>query len=341
MSITIKEIAEKANVSIATVSRALNNDKKVKPDTRNTVLTIAKDLRYRPNILARSLAKNKSNIIGVVLPEVDGEFFSEIIHGVDEIAYSGGFHTIVASSHSQRSIVESVVTFMGESLIRGIIIIAPTVSNQIKDILTNSVIPIVIINSKGNEIGHDSISIDNYQGAYSMCEYLIKVGYKKIAHIKGPYNNDDSIQRTKGFIDALKKYNIPVREEWILNGEFTAESGKDACRRLLTMSARPEAIFAANDMMALGCYKAIRSFGLDIPNDIGVAGFDDIFISQFLTPRLTTVHVPIAEIGRTAAASLLDRIENEDEDKTEKTNIKSIKISTGLVIGGSSRTINN
>ncbi len=134
MSITIKEIAEKANVSIATVSRALNNDKNVRPDTRKIILTIAKDLKYKPNILARSLAKNKSNIIGVVLPEVDGEFFSEIIHGVDEIVYPDGYHTIVASSHSQRSIVESLIRFMGESLIRGIIIIAPTISEQIKEI---------------------------------------------------------------------------------------------------------------------------------------------------------------------------------------------------------------
>ena len=141
MSITIKEIAEKANVSIATVSRALNNDKNVKPNTRKVILSIAKDLKYKPNILARSLATNKSNIIGVVLPEVDGEFFSEIIHGVDEIVYPGGYHTIVASSHSQRSIVESLIRFMGESLIRGIIIIAPTISEQIKEILENSTIP--------------------------------------------------------------------------------------------------------------------------------------------------------------------------------------------------------
>ena len=339
MSITIKEIAEKANVSIATVSRALNNDKNVRPDTRKVILSIAKDLKYKPNILARSLAKNKSNIIGVVLPDVDGEFFSEIIHGVDEIVYPDGYHTIVASSHSQRSIVESLVRFMGESLIRGIIIIVPTISEQIKDILDNSTIPATVINSKGQGIDHDTVTIDNYQGAFSMCEYLIKAGYKKIAHIKGPYNNDDAIQRTEGFIDALKKYKIPIHNEWIINGEFTAESGKDACRRILTMNNKPEVIFAANDMMALGCYKAIRSFGLRIPEDIGVAGFDDIFISQFLTPRLTTVHVPIAEIGRAAAAALINRIENESENGNS--DLKSLKVSTGLVIGGSCRTINN
>ncbi|MEO8398310.1 MAG: LacI family DNA-binding transcriptional regulator [Ignavibacteriaceae bacterium] len=339
MSITIKEIAERANVSIATVSRALNNDKNVRPKTRQTILSVAKDLDYKPNILARSLAKNKSNIIGVVLPDVDGEFFSEIVHGVDEVAYSGGFHTIVASSHSRRSIVESMIRFMGESLVRGIIIIAPTISEQIRDILLSSRIPILIINSKSDQLGHDSVSIDNFQGAYSMTEYLINCGYKNIAHIKGPYNNDDAIQRTQGFNAALKKYNIPIHSEWMINGEFTAQSGKDGCRRLLTMSSRPEVIFAANDMMALGCYKAIRSFGLKIPEDIGVAGFDDIFISQFLTPRLTTVHVPISEIGKTAATSLLDRIENRNGDNS--VNIKNLKISTGLVIGGSCNTINN
>jgi DNA-binding LacI/PurR family transcriptional regulator len=333
MPITIKEIADKARVSIATVSRALNDDEKVKPETRQVILSIAREFHYKPNILARSLVKNQSNIIGVVLPEVDGEFFSEIIHGIDEIAYTGGYHTIVASSHSQRSIVESLIDFMGESLVRGIILIAPNISNQIRSIVQQSSIPILLINSN-HDLDHlDSVGIDNYRGSYTMTEFLIKkCGYKKIAHIKGPVQNDDAIQRKLGYIHAMNDNNMSIKDEWIINGDFTVASGEHACRRLLSLDDMPEAVFAGNDMMALGCYKAAKSYGLKIPDDIGVAGFDDIFLADFLTPRLTTVHIPISEIGKASAELLLNRILNGDLSEP-----KSIKISTGLVVGDSCR----
>ena len=331
MPITIKEIAKKANLSIATVSRALNNLDNVKPATRDLVLSIAEELNYKPNIIARNLVKNTSNIIGVVLPQIDGEFFSEIIHGVDEIAYSGGYHTIVASSHTQRTVVQSIVNFMNETFVRGMIILAPMVNEKIREIVSMSSIPTVIINGKIELQNIDSVCIDNYQGAYSMTEYLIKTkGYKKIAHIKGPLMNTDSLLRFKGYLAALKDNDIPINENWTINGEFTAESGDYGCRRLLSLSEKPEVIFAGNDMMALGCYKAIRSFGLKIPADIGVAGFDNIFLSEFLNPRLTTVHVPISEIGKTAAGMLLKRMKDNNNLEYEHLNI-----STGLVIGGS------
>jgi DNA-binding LacI/PurR family transcriptional regulator len=331
MSITIKEIAERANLSIATVSRALNNLESVKPATRDLILSIADELNYKPNMIARNLVKNTSNIIGVVLPQIDGEFFSEIIHGVDEIAYSGGYHTIVASSHSQRTVVQSIVNFMNETLVSGIIILAPMVDEKIREIVSTISIPTVIINGKIDLQTIDSVCIDNYQGAYSMTEYLIKTkGYKKIAHIRGPLINTDSSLRYKGYIAALKDNNIPINENWIINGEFTAESGENGCRRLLSLKKKPEVIFAGNDMMALGCYKAIESFGLKIPTDIGVVGFDNIFLSGFLSPRLTTVHVPISEIGKTAAEMLLKRMKGEGNSEH-----KHLDISTGLVIGGS------
>jgi len=333
MAVTIKEIAEKANVSIATVSRALNEHSKVKTATRQTILSIAKNLNYKPNAFARSLVKSETNIIGLVLPDLDGEFFTEIIRGVDEVANSGGYHTIVASSHGQRSIVESIINFMGESFVSGMIILIPVLSEQIKDLISQSSIPIIIINAKNEIDNFDSVGIDNYQGSYLMMEYLIKnLGYKKIAHIKGPLHNNDSLQRFKGYSDALKNNNIDFKEEWIVNGNFNVSSGEQACRRLLSLIEKPEVIFAANDMMALGCYRVVKSFGLKIPDDIGIVGFDDIFIAEFLSPQLTTVHVPISDIGKTAAGVLLDKMKNQNGKES-----RHIKISTGLVIKESCR----
>jgi LacI family transcriptional regulator len=333
MTVTIKEIAEKAHVSIATVSRALNDNKKVKSSTRKAILDIAKNLNYVPNAFARSLVKNDTKIIGLVLPDLEGEFFTEIFRGVDEVAYSEGFHTIVASSHGQRSIAEAILNFMGESFVKGMIILIPVISEQIKEIIRRSSIPVIIINAKNDISNVDSVGIDNYQGSYLMTEYLIKtLGYKKIAHIKGPLHNNDSLQRFKGYTDAMKNCGLECREEWIVNGSFNVFSGEQACRRLLSLNERPEVIFAANDMMALGCYKAVKSFGLTIPDDIGIAGFDDIFIAEFLSPRLTTVHVPISDIGKTSAGVLLERIKNGNGRDP-----RHIKISTGLVIKESCR----
>ena len=331
MSTTIKEIADKAKVSIATVSRALNNAENVKPNTRELILSIAQDLKYKPNTLARNLVKNTSNIIGVVLPQIDGEFFSEIIHGIDEIAYTGGYHVIVASSHSQRTVAQSIVNFMNETIVGGMIILAPMINDQIREIIKGTSVPIIIINGRTHLDNIDTVRIDNYQGAYSMTEYLIKIkGYKKIAHIKGPILNTDATMRYKGYIAALKDNNIQIDESWIINGEFTAESGENGCRRLLSLNEKPEVIFAGNDMMALGCYRVVKAFGMKIPNDIGVVGFDNIMLSEFASPRLTTVHVPISEIGKTATEILLKRMKT-----TSDNNFKHLKISTGLVIGES------
>lgn len=176
-----------------------------------------------------------------------------------------------------------------------------------------------------------SITIKIKEIAYSITEYIIKSKrYKKIARIKGHLMNTDSLLRFKGYLVALKDNDIPINENRVINGEYTAESGEYGCRRLLDLSEKPEVIFAGNDMMALGCYKAIRSFGLKIPTDIGIAGFDNIFLSEFFNPLLTNVYVSISEIGKAAAGMLLKRMK-----KSNKLEYKHLKISTGLVIGSS------
>jgi LacI family transcriptional regulator len=335
LSATIKDIAEKAQVSIATVSRALNGDVKVKEKTKEHVLNIAQNLNYKLNVSARNLVTKSSKTIGLVLPEIQGDFFTEIIKGVDEVAHSGGYHIIVASSHSERSIVESIMSFMGKSMVDGIILLVPSLSNQVKEIIDGNNLPLVIINGKNDIDDLDSVYIDNFQGAYTITNYLIKtLGYKKIAHIKGPEINNDAVQRSIGFLAALEENNIEVNNELIISGDFTVKSGEICCSRLLSLTDKPEVIFCANDMMAAGCYKSIKAHGFKIPDDFGVAGFDHTFLSDFLTPKLTTVHVPISELGRTAASLLLEKIST-----TEDHEIKNIKISTGLIVGESCRKI--
>lgn len=328
MAATIKEIAKEANVSIATVSRALNNDDKVKPETKKLVLSFAEKLQYNPNVLARNFVKKKSTIIGLILPGISDEFFTEIIKGVDDITYSNGFYTTVTSSHEHRSLVESITTVAGSGLVGGMIILIPSLNKELKEIISRFSIPMVLITGGNGLSGYDSVGINNYQGSFDMVEFLIqKKGYSKIAHITGPSENNDSILRKKGFEDACHKFGIRINKNWVVKGEFTRSSGKSACSTLLTLANKPEVIFAANDMMAFGCYEAIKDKGLKIPRDIAVVGFDDIYISKYMNPPLSTVKINIIKVGKSAAEILLHKLDAENSNSS-----KNIKIPTQLVI---------
>ena len=325
---TIKEIAKKAKVSIATVSRALNDDPRVICETKKFVLSIANEMNYNPNILARNFAKKKSNIIGLFMPEISDEFFTEIIKGVDEFSYLRGYYTMVVSSHKNRSLIESITTFMGNGLLGGAVLFAPTFTKEIEDKLNFYDIPVVLIGNEGVGKKLDTVAIDNYQGSFDITNYLIQErGYEKLAYICGPSNNYDAISRKKGFLDALKANRLSIDKSWILHGDFTTQAGTHACETLLKLKKYPEAIIAANDMMAIGCYSAIHEHSLKIPKDIGVIGFDDIFISHLMTPGLTTVKVHIYDVGKYAAKTLIERMESSSPTKP-----KRIKIPTELVM---------
>ena len=325
MAATIKEIAAKAKVSIATVSRALNDSERVTKETRKQILKIAKILEYRPNILARNFAQKKSNLIGLILPEISDEYFTEIIKGVDEIAFSQNQYTVVASSHKYKSLKDEVVTFIKNGLLSGLILLASNLDDELVSILSKSHLPVVLINSNNKNKKFDRIAIGDYQGSFSMTTYLIKKKhYNLLAHITGPSDNDDTLLRRNGFIDACKKFEA----KYIIEiGDFSRESGFNACKKLLNFKNRPQVIFAANDMMAIGCYDYIKQINLQIPKDIGVVGFDDVFVSQYLNPPLTTVQVNIEEVGKKAAELLLKKIQSNNG-----THSSVINISTELVI---------
>ena len=310
MAPTIKEIAARAHVSIATVSRVMNKDPRVTEETREHILKIAEKFEYRPNILARNFAQKKSNLIGLILPEISDEYFTEVIKGVDEIAFSQNLYTVVASSHKYKSLKEEVVTFIKSGLLSGLILLVSNLNDELSSILSKSHLPVVIINSNSKNKKFDRIGIDDYYGSFSMTTHLIKKKhYNFLSHITGPLDNDDAGLRRNGFIDACKKYGVKYIIE---KGDYSREAGFNACKKLMNLKSRPQVIFAANDMMAIGCYDFIKQLKLQIPQDIGVVGFDDIFVSQYLNPPLTTVHVNIDEVGKRAAELLLNKIQSSN-----------------------------
>ncbi|KAF0140693.1 MAG: LacI family transcriptional regulator [Stygiobacter sp.] len=318
MASTIKQIAQKANVSIATVSRALSDSPKVQEATRKKILKLAKELNYNPNIIARNFAKRKSNMLGLILPDISDEFFAEIIHSIDETAYEFGYFTLVVSSHKNRSMVESINTMMHSGLVGGFILLTPFMSNDIAHALSTNTVPYVLI-SGDSEIGdYDVITVDNYKSSFKLVEHLVAKGYKKIGHIAGPEENNDAFLRKKGFADACKKFKLEVKDYWLVKGTFTMASGEQATLKMLKHNDMPRVIFAANDMMAIGCCNALKSKGIKIPEEVAVVGFDDIILSEYSNPSLTTIKVDTDRIGNLAAQRLIEKVQKDVNGKVKK-----------------------
>lgn len=331
MDINIIEIARRAGVSTATVSRALNNNGPVREETRQKILQIARELNYKPNPIARSLSRKQTDTIGVILPELVDEFFMEIIRGIDETAYRANRYVMLSSFHSQRNIVETLLEFMSSGRVDGVILMAPQMQTDLASLLEKSKKPVVLLNVNNTIPKAVYFNIDNYHGAFAITRHLIEHGYQRIGMILGPEGNCDAEERFRGFSDALAKYNLPVENSLIVQGDFAARSGYYGFGRLMNQDLKPEAIFAANDMMAVGCYEAAKSSNIKIPDDVAVVGFDDIYLGRLLSPRLTTVHVPISELGSKAVRYLLQMIDGEVDPEQPYRE----ELSTGLILGGS------
>jgi LacI family transcriptional regulator len=315
---TIKDVAKKAGVSIATVSRVFNNSPLVSEETRKKILKTSNELKYSPNLLARGLMLKKTDTLGVVLPDLYGDFFSEVIKGIDEIARKRSYHILVASTHSHKDEIESILKVMRGGRVDGLIIMSPHIdSNSIQNFLPGD-IPVILLNCFGDYSTVSSITIDNYHGAKLMTRHLIKHGHKNIAIIKGVEGNYDAEERLRGYRKALKEANIIESSISLVHGDFTEESGYSAMKKIASLKPRPTAVFASNDSMAIGAIRAAHELGIKIPNDIAVAGFDDIPITKFIKPSLSSVHVPIFELGKLAATKLIDKILSGEGSKREK-----------------------
>ena len=312
MAVTIRDVARASGFSVATVSRVLNGSGPVKPETVRKVRDAATKLRFTPNVAARSLSTSRTHTLGVLLPDLHGEFFSEVIRGVDQTAQSHGYHVLVSSSHnSAAEIAAALQTMRGR--VDGIAIMSP-VSNA--DALVADLprsIPLVLLNCSAEVAGVDTLDIDNAGGARAMTRHLLALGRRRIAFVRGPKGNADGQARLEGYRAALKEGGVPADRTLELDGDFQQQSGYRAAQHLLTMTPRPEALFAANDSMAIGAIGALREAGVRVPEDVAVAGFDDIPIARYIHPALSTVRVDIAKLGARAVKVLLHAVGHKNE----------------------------
>lgn len=335
MRVTIRDVAREAQVSVATVSRVLNESGPVSAETRERVREVAGRLRYSPSLAARSLITRRTGSLGVLLPDLYGDFFSEVIRGIDQTAQLRGFHLLVSSSHNARSEIEASLRAM-RGRVDGLIVMSPEIDAH--TLVTNlpAHLPVVLLDCWVEGRDFDSVNIDNFGGAYAMVRHLAALGHRRIASITGASGNHDAAERLRGYRAALADAGLEGSAEWEVAGDFTESGGFHAVQALLARGAPPTAIFAANDSMALGALSALREAGLQVPEDIALAGFDDIPIARYAHPALSSVHVDISELGARAAAMLLHAVSDQNQHVRRQVTLPTslvIRASCGMAVG--------
>jgi LacI family transcriptional regulator len=307
--VTIRDVARVARVSIATVSRALNNTGTVRPEIRERVLRAARKLRYTPHSGARSLIFGRTHTVGLLLPDLHGEYFSELIRGVDRAARRRGLHLLVSSSHGSASEASSAVRSLN-GRIDGLLAMVPGEDAAILQEAVPQTLPTVLINSRTSGTDYATFLVDDFGGARARTSHLLERGYRRIVHIRGAAGNLQAEERVRGYRTALRGSGAAPAE--VLEGDFTEDSGYRAGQLLAARAPRPDAVFAANDMMAVGCLVALREARIRVPQDMGLAGFDDIPLARFLSPPLTTVRADVATLGLRALERLAGLIDERE-----------------------------
>jgi LacI family transcriptional regulator len=304
---TIKDVAQAAGVSVATVSRVYNDSELVKEKTALRVRDAALQLGYVPHGGARSLSTSRTHTLGVLLPDLYGEFFSEVIRGIDQTAQRNGFHLLISSSHEGRPAVEAALRSM-RGRVDGLIVMWPEMDADTAVRNLPDGFPMVLVSAPVGPGAFDVITIANYDGARAMVQHLLDLGHRRIAIIKGSEGNYDAAERLQGYRSALTEAGVSPSPALEASGDFSESSGFRATRELLAGTPVPTAIFAANDSMAIGALSALREAKRRVPEDVAVAGFDDSPLARFLEPPLSSVHVDISALGERATLRLLEAI---------------------------------
>jgi LacI family transcriptional regulator len=332
-SITIIDVAREAGVSYGTVSRVINDSPNVKPETRERVKEVIDRMGFVGNRSARSLVSGRSHVIGLLIPDLGTAYIGEIIRGVDFEMENAQYNLMLYTTHRRETKESGYITSLIQSGVDGVILILPRNPAIYMEKLRDLQFPYVLVDHQGIDDQGPAVGATNYQGAFDATEYLISLGHQKIAFITGSMDLGCSQERLAGYKASLGKHSIAIKSEWIIEGDFEQSTGYVGAKVLISLTDKPTAIFASNDMMAFGVMNAVRDMGLKIPGDISVIGFDDIFQSSQTMPGLTTVHQPLEQMGRKATRLLIEMM-SEGVIKTGK-----VELPTHLVLRDSCREV--
>ncbi len=310
---TLESIAQAAGVSKATVSLALNGKPGVSPRTRQRILEIAKQLNYQPNASAKGLAKQKTETVGVIVPDISTPFYAELVRGVEGEVSTHGYHLILCTTTGKPSREELYFQLFRTQRVDGIIIMTPRGDDCVIHQIHAEGFPIVVVD-RDVAIGDDIVEVlvDNFHGSIAAMEHLLNLGYKRIGFINGVPTLPASQERLRGYRLALQEHDITPRDEWLCTANFREDGGYQCMHRLLNADPSLDAVFVGSDLMALGAIKALREEGKRVPDDIAIVGFDDIPLAPTFDPPLTTVRQPMAKMGAMAARLLFQLINGEE-----------------------------
>lgn len=332
--VTIHDIAGILGIDSSTVSRALNNSPRVAKKTKDRILEKANELGYQRNHLASNLRKNKTFTLGVIVPRISRQFFSNAIAGIEETAFKAGYTVIICQSLESLEREQSIVNTLLANRVDGILI---SISMETKNYnhlkgLRQRKIPYVFFDRHCNIPGNSNVVINDFEAAFMAVEHLIKKKSTEIAHFSGPQNLEIYKNRFQGYKAALEKYNIPFREELVISSSLMENNAAKNVKKMLALPYKVDGLFCANDVVAIGAIKYLKELQIKIPQEIAIVGFSNESISYVIEPALTTVNQSGLEIGNTATKLLIDKISNESKKKIHET----IIVKTNLIIRKSS-----
>ena len=315
MTVTIYDVAREAGVSMATVSRVVNNNPNVKPQTRKKVFEAIERLGYRPNAVARGLASKKTTTVGVVIPDISNSIFSEVARGIEDIANMYHYNIILCNSDKRKEKEIRVINTLLEKQVDGLLFMGGAVTEDHLQAFQTSQVPIVLCGTSDEHNTMPSVDIDHQAAAYDSVKLLIDNGHRKIGMISGTLQDPaNGFARYQGYKQALEEAGIPVSENLVRIGNYKYESGYEVMKYFLELADRPTAIFAATDEMAIGAIHAIQDYGLKVPEDISVISVDNIRMASMVRPELTTVAQPMYDIGAVSMRLLTKLMKKEPVD---------------------------
>jgi DNA-binding LacI/PurR family transcriptional regulator len=307
------DVARKAGVSVMTVSRVINGAGNVRPATREKVLKAIKELSYYPNAAARALNRNRANVLEILIPYADyfysSEYFSELIFGIEKVVHDSDYNLIFNTYDPKRG--AEYAALYKQRKVDGLLIVAPAGSDPTIAALHEESVPFVLVNGREEALGVSFVDVDNVRGAFLAVEYLYDLGHRSIGVITGNMLVINAQHRLEGYLDFLSARGEESRKEWIYEGNWSEQSGYDGLNYFMDLKNPPSAIFCSNDLMAIGALRAAADLDLEVPATVSIVGYDDIRLSSFVNPRLTTIHQPTDRVGKTAAEMLLRSLDGE------------------------------
>ncbi len=315
--ITMHDVSQEAGVSLMTVSRVINGKDDVSFDTRNRVLQVIEKLNYRPSSIARGLATQRTGTLGVVVPDISNPFFASLVRSAEDEAYAKNYSVFLGNTNEEQDREIAVLQLLEDNQVDGLILCSSRLDDEIISASLEHFASVVLVfrENIGPNVG--IVTLDDVLGAQLAIEHLIRSGHRNIGLLSGPVRSLSTKGRYEGYQKTLKAANIPIKQEWIRNCHPTIEAGQAKASELLKNNPEITALFCHNDLIAVGAMQACLQLGLTVPKDIAIIGYDDIKLAALVTPSLTTIHSPIAEIGARAIQMLLEQMSDTSLKPTQ------------------------